>query len=60
MQRPLDASVCFVLAHGAEAGIIHPFMSGIANDLAVRGIATLRYQFHNMDRGGNRPDSPAL
>ena len=38
----------------------HPFMAGIANDLAVRGIATLRYQFPYMERGGKRPDSPAL
>jgi predicted alpha/beta-hydrolase family hydrolase len=38
----------------------HPFMAGIAKDLAARGIATLRYQFPYMERGGKRPDGPAL
>jgi predicted alpha/beta-hydrolase family hydrolase len=60
MQRPRFAQACLVLAHGAGAGMRHPFMAGIANDLAVRGIATLRYQFPYMERGGKRPDSPAL
>ncbi len=38
----------------------HPFMAAIAEDLAARGIATLRYQFPYMERGGKRPDPPAL
>jgi predicted alpha/beta-hydrolase family hydrolase len=38
----------------------HPFMAAIANDLAARGIATLRYQFPYMERGGKRPDAPPL
>jgi len=60
MLRPRGARVCLVLAHGAGAGMTHPFMSGIANDLALRGIATLRYQFPYMERGGKRPDAPPL
>jgi predicted alpha/beta-hydrolase family hydrolase len=60
MQRPRGARACLVLAHGAGAGMKHPFMVGIACDLAARGVATLRYQFPYMERGGKRPDTPAL
>jgi hypothetical protein len=60
MQRPRAARACLVLAHGAGAGMKHPFMVGIARDLATRGVATLRYQFPYMERGSKRPDAPAL
>lgn len=60
MQHPRDAHACMVLAHGAGAGMEHPFMVQIAQDLAARGVATLRYQFPYMERGGKRPDAPAL
>ena len=50
----------FVLAHGAGAGMDHPFMRAAAVGLAERGIATLRYQFPYMERGSKRPDSPAI
>jgi predicted alpha/beta-hydrolase family hydrolase len=60
MQRPRGARACLVLAHGAGAGMTHPFMVEIANDLAVRGMATLRYQFPYMERGGKRPNAPPL
>lgn len=57
---PRKASACVVLAHGAGAGMTHPFMAAIAEGLAERGIATLRYQFPYMERGGKRPDPPQL
>ena len=38
----------------------HPFMAAVAQGLADRGIATLRYQFPYMERGSNRPDAPKL
>jgi hypothetical protein len=38
----------------------HPFMAAIAEGLAERGIATLRYQFVYMEQGGKRPDPPKL
>jgi len=60
VQAPADARACFVLAHGAGAGMTHPFMASIAEGLATRGIATLRYQFPYMERGSKRPDSPKL
>lgn len=51
---------CFVVAHGAGAGMLHPFMANLANDLAARRIATLRYQFPYMERRSRRPDTPAV
>jgi uncharacterized protein len=51
---------CYVLAHGAGAGMNHPFMAAVAAGLAMRGIATLRYQFPYMERGAKRPDPPQL
>jgi hypothetical protein len=59
-QCPPQAAGLFIYAHGAGAGMSHPFMSATACELAVRGIATLRYQFPYMERGGKRPDPPAL
>ncbi len=58
--RPPQARACFVLAHGAGAGMTHPFMETVAAGLGERGVATLRYQFPYMERGSRRPDSPAL
>jgi uncharacterized protein len=49
-----------VLAHGAGAGMSHPFMEAVADGLAERDIATLRYQFPYMEEGGKRPDSPKV
>ncbi len=60
LQAPPRTRVCFVLAHGAGAGMAHPFMAAIAAGLAERGIGTLRYQFPYMERGGKRPDPPKL
>jgi len=60
LMTPPRARVCHVLAHGAGAGMTHPFMAAVAEGLDDRGIATLRYQFPYMDRGSKRPDAPKL
>jgi uncharacterized protein len=60
MQRPSSAKTCLVLAHGAGAGMEHPFMAALAHDLAAIGVATLRFQFPYMEIRGKRPDPPAL
>jgi len=60
LQVPPKARACYVMAHGAGAGMTHPFMANFATDLAERGIATLRYQFPYMERGSKRPDPPKL
>jgi len=57
---PSGAKACFVLAHGAGAGMRHTFLESLSTQLAARGIATLRYQFPYMERGSRRPDPPAL
>src|SRR5262245_64032430 len=58
LQAPPRARACLVLAHGAGAGMAHPFMAAVASELAQRGIASLRYQFPYMEQGGRRPDPP--
>jgi predicted alpha/beta-hydrolase family hydrolase len=58
--RPGNARACFVFAHGAGAGMSHPFMETVATGLCERGIATLRYQFPYMEKGSKRPDPPAV
>jgi uncharacterized protein len=55
-----ESKACFVVAHGAGAGMSHHFMANLAADLGKRGIATLRYQFPYMEKRGRRPDAPAL
>jgi predicted alpha/beta-hydrolase family hydrolase len=58
--RPPESRACLVLAHGAGAGMEHPFMRQVAIELSARGIATLRYQFPYMERRSRRPDPPPL
>lgn len=60
LQVPPNARFCYVLAHGAGAGMSHPFMASVADGLAERGIATMRYQFPYMEQGSKRPDTPQL
>ena len=60
LEAPPGARACYVLAHGAGAGMTHPFMSAVAAGLSERGIATLRYQFPYMEQGTKRPDSPKV
>jgi predicted alpha/beta-hydrolase family hydrolase len=60
LQEPREAVACYVLAHGAGAGMAHPFMAEMANGLVGRRIATLRYQFPYMEQGAKRPDGAKL
>ncbi len=60
LQAPGNAIACYVVAHGAGAGMTHPFLAAVADGLGERRIATLRYQFPFMERGSRRPDRPAL
>ena len=57
---PANARACYVLAHGAGAGMTHPFMDAVAKGAAQRDIATLRYQFPYMEHGSKRPDPPKV
>lgn len=58
--RPRRADSAFVFAHGAGAGMHHPFMAAVADGLGQRQIATLRYQFPAMQAGRRRVDSPPV
>ena len=60
LQAPANARAGCVLAHGAGAGMNHPFMAAVAQGLAARGISTLRYEFPYMERGSKRPDVPRV
>ena len=60
LQVPEQALACYVVAHGAGAGMSHPFMAAVADGLGQRRIATLRYQFPYMERGSKVPDRPPL
>jgi predicted alpha/beta-hydrolase family hydrolase len=60
LQRAPGAQACYVLAHGAGAGMRHPFLSEAAAGLAERHISTLRFQFPYMEHGSRRPDSPKV
>jgi uncharacterized protein len=60
LQAPPRPRALYVLAHGAGAGMTHPFMAAVAAELGERGVATLRYQFPYIEHGGKRPDPPAL
>jgi uncharacterized protein len=60
LTRPPHARACFVFAHGAGAGMTHPFMAQVTAGLGERGIATLRYQFPYMEKANKRPDPPPV
>lgn len=59
-QTPPGARAALVLAHGAGAGMTHKAMAATADGLERLGVATLRYQFPYMQKGGKRPDTPAV
>jgi len=60
LQPPASAKACYVFAHGAGADMKHAFMASIAQGLAERSIASLRFNFPFMEQGSKRPDSPAV
>jgi predicted alpha/beta-hydrolase family hydrolase len=59
-QCPAESQACLVFAHGAGAGMDHPFMAAVADGLEDLGFATLRYQFPYMESRSKRPDPPGL
>ncbi len=57
LEKPAEAWALYVLAHGAGAGMRHPFMESFAEALAAEGLATLRYEFPYMEKGARRIDA---
>jgi uncharacterized protein len=60
LMRPANARWLLVLAHGAGAGMTHPFLERIARELASVGVATFRYQFPYMEQRRRVPDAPSV
>lgn len=60
IRTPPSPRFGYVLAHGAGAGMRHPFLEAIAGALLERSVATLRYEFPYMEAHKNRPDPPAV
>jgi predicted alpha/beta-hydrolase family hydrolase len=58
--RPAEARWLLVLAHGAGAGMTHPFLEALANELAAASVATFRYQFPYMEQKRRAPDRPPV
>jgi len=58
--RPEQATATLVLAHGAGAGMEHPFLQGFAEAIAGEGVATLRFNFPYREAGRRFPDRPPL
>jgi hypothetical protein len=56
LDRPRDAKFILALAHGAGAGMEHPFLESLTRELNVIGIATFRYQFPYMEQRRRVPD----
>jgi predicted alpha/beta-hydrolase family hydrolase len=60
LMRPAEARWLLMLAHGAGAGMTHPFLEKLAGELACVGVATFRYQFPYMEQRRRVPDSPSV
>jgi uncharacterized protein len=58
--RPAKARWLLVLAHGAGAGMRHPFLGALAHELSAVDIATFRYQFPYMEQRRRAPDRPPV
>ncbi|MFP5368163.1 MAG: alpha/beta family hydrolase [Actinomycetes bacterium] len=56
--RPGNPSATVVVAHGAGAGMEHPFLRGFTDALNSRGLATLRFNFPYREAGRKFPDRP--
>ncbi len=58
LRAPQSPVGLLVLAHGAGAGMDHPFMEAVSDGLVERGLAVLRYDFAYMEGRGWPPDRP--
>jgi predicted alpha/beta-hydrolase family hydrolase len=60
LDTPSNALAGLILAHGAGAGMQHPFMANLATALCSAGFTVLRFQFPYMEAKQRRTDSPAI
>ncbi|HXH17535.1 MAG TPA: alpha/beta family hydrolase [Chitinophagales bacterium] len=60
LTKPDNAFSILVLAHGAGAGMRHPFMEKVAHFLADERIAVFRFNFPYIEKQKKYPDPPAI
>ena len=60
LRRPDGAFCLYLLAHGAGAGMRHPFLQALADALEREKVATLRYEFPYMEQKKRRIDPPSV
>ncbi|WP_445154496.1 alpha/beta hydrolase family protein [Arthrobacter sp. Hor0625] len=58
--RPDSPAATLVVAHGAGAGMEHPFLRGFTTALNDDGVATLRFNFPYREAGRKFPDRPPV
>ena len=57
---PAGSAATVVVAHGAGAGMGHPFLTGFTGALNERGLATMRFNFPYIEAGKKFPDRPPV
>src|SRR5260370_35455836 len=60
LARPKNPRWLLVLAQGAGAGMTHPFMEKLSEELGAVDVATFRYQLPYIEQRRRVPDSPAV
>jgi uncharacterized protein len=58
--RPRSPFATIVVAHGAGAGMDHPFLVGFARACLEEGMATMRFNFPFIESGRRSPDTEAV
>jgi predicted alpha/beta-hydrolase family hydrolase len=58
--RPRSPFATIVVAHGAGAGMDHPFLVGFARASLDEGMATMRFNFPYIEGGRRSPDTEAV
>ncbi len=58
LAEPADAWAVAVVAHGAGAGMRHPFLAGFSTGLTAVGVTTLRFDFPYLAAGRRMPAPP--
>jgi predicted alpha/beta-hydrolase family hydrolase len=57
---PKRGAPVLVIAHGAGAGMDHPFLVGFASGMGEQGVATMRFNFPYMEAGRRSPGAPPV
>jgi uncharacterized protein len=58
--RPRSPFATIVVAHGAGAGMDHPFLVGFSRACVDEGLATMRFNFPYIESGRRSPDTESV